>query len=215
MRRKNYADFKGRKSISQKIKKNFPPSEDISVTETCAEIKLQSLLNHTISRILATQNSCILSLPHENVKEMLLLCKWGCDGTSGQSTFKQKFSNDDGTLTDSSIFFTSLVPLQLHAILNETNEKIVIWQNLRPSSPLYCRPIKIQFLHETAESTGSEVDYIKEQEKDLLPYQYVIDGKNIPITYKLSLTMVDGKVCNSLTDPTSSRSCYICSATSK
>lgn len=49
----------------------------------------------------------------------------------------------------------------------------------------------------------------------MVPYQYIIDGINIPITYKLSLTMIDGKVCNSLTNTASSLRCYICLATSK
>lgn len=146
---------------------------------------------------------------------MFLLCKWGCDGTSGQSTFKQKFSNDNGKVTDSSIFYTSLVLLQLHLIMNETNEKKIVWQNPRPSSSKYCRPIKIEFLHETAESMRSEIENIKEQEKKLVSYQYIIDGINIPIKYKLSLTMIDGKICNSLTNTASSLRCYICLATSK
>lgn len=150
------------------------PKSQISLTETCAEIQLQSLLDHTVSRILLTQNDVIQSLPYEKIREMFLLCKWGCDGTSGQSTFKQKFSNDDGTVTDSSIFYTSLVPLQLHLIMNETNEKKIVWQNPRPSSSRYCRPIKIEFLHETAESTRSEVENIKEQEKNWFPINILL-----------------------------------------
>lgn len=70
-------------------------------------------------------------------------------------------------------------------------------------------------MHESAESTRSEVKNITEQEKNLVHYEYVIDGKIIPITYKLSLTMIDGKVCNSLTYTASAMRCNLCSATSK
>ena len=40
-----------------------------------------------------------------------LVSKWGLDGSSGHSEYKQKSTT--GTLDDSSIFCTTLVPLQL------------------------------------------------------------------------------------------------------
>ena len=126
-----------------------------------------------------------------------LICKWGCDGTSGQSMFKQKFHDDDGTKTDANMFVTSLVPLQLVFADAIDNHNRLLWKNPRPSSPRFCRPIKIQFLHETAESKRAEVDYIKDQEKIWLPFQTVFVGKQINVSYKIVLTMIDGKVCNS------------------
>lgn len=74
-------------------------------------------------------------------------------------------------------FFTSLVPLQLFSIDDSTKTRKVIWKNPVPSSPRYCRPIKIDFLHETAEATRNEVDYIKAQIDTLHPRETVIDGK--------------------------------------
>lgn len=47
----------------------------------------------------------IKSLSSEKVRNLNLICKWGCDGTSGQNTYKQKFTNDDGSKSDANIFF--------------------------------------------------------------------------------------------------------------
>lgn len=121
----------------------------MSVTESGATVGLQALLNHTAERILKVQSDVITSLPENKVDNLELICKWGCDGTSGQSTYKQNFSGD-GNKSDANIFFISLVPLQM---FNRVNPHMIVWKNPRPSSPRFCRPIKIQFLHETAQLT--------------------------------------------------------------
>lgn len=111
------------------------------------------------------------------------------------------------------IFFTLLVPLQI--IIDKSKKEIIIWKNPRPSSSRFCRAIKIEFLLETAECTRLEVDNIKEQERYLTPLQTIVDAKEINVTYKLGLTMIDGKVCNSLTSTSSSQRYYLCQCTSK
>ena len=63
--------------------KYYPPKSDISVKECSAEVKLQALLNHTVDRILLTRMDVVKSLSPENVCNLNLICKWGCDGTSG------------------------------------------------------------------------------------------------------------------------------------
>lgn len=184
------------------------------VTEKCGAVHLQALLDHTVKRIIKFRESTVLNMEDEILSNLTLICKWGCDGTSGQSCYKQKFDNDDGTMTDSNIFFTSLVPLQLFSSKEEGN-KIIVWENPRPSSPRYCRPIKIEFLKETAETTKTEVAYVQDQEKNLTPLKYYLRGKWITVNYNLALTMVDGKVCNALSENSSAQRCYLCKATSK
>lgn len=197
-------------------KKCYPEESDISVSECHAEVKLQSLLNHTVERILSIVDvNVIKSLSSIEVNSFHLICKWGCDGTSGQSKFKQSFKdNDDGQKSDESIFFTSLVPIQIISIDSSENGTIM-WQNPRPASPRFCRPIKIEFVRETVEVTKKVVSNIENQIKGLSPYEKTIEGKQIKIFFKLALTMVDGKVCNSLTDTSSSQRCYLCLCTSK
>jgi len=58
-------------------------------------IDLQALLDHTCKRLL--EISTVISQIPESVTEVSLIMtsKWGCDGVSDQSEYKQKFS--DGT----------------------------------------------------------------------------------------------------------------------
>jgi hypothetical protein len=80
-----------------------------------------------------------------------ILYKWGCDGNSSQSRFKQIFhaSNDD----DSDIFMFLPVPLHLRCKKVDNPNNVVLWKNLCLSSTHYCRPIKFDFKKETIEST--------------------------------------------------------------
>lgn len=96
----------------------------------------------------------------------------------------------------------------------ENNTKQIVWKNPRPSSPRFCRPISILLLKETPESTIAQVDNIKELENNLLPFDTTINGIKIHVNYKLQFTMLDGKVCNSVTNTASAMRCYICDATS-
>lgn len=75
-----------------------------------------------------------------------MIVKWGCDG-SQQTEFKEKFLDD--TSSDANIFQSSMVPLQLICAIN----KKVIWKNSTPSSPRFCRPIRIRFVKETQDVT--------------------------------------------------------------
>lgn len=72
------------KSVLEAKQKCYPSKSEITVTESSAQIKLQSLLNHIAERILLTQSDVIKSLTSDKVRQLDLICKWGCDGTSGQ-----------------------------------------------------------------------------------------------------------------------------------
>lgn len=203
------------KLVYQAKLKCYPIKSDITITECSAEVKLQALLNHTTERILLTQMDVIKSLSSDKVRNLNLICKWGCDGTCSQSTYKQKFTNDDGSKSDANIFFTSIVPLQLISTNQETNATLIVWKNPRPSSPRFCRPIRIPFFHENTEATFNEMDYIKQQESNLVSFESIIDGKEISVSFQLAFTMIDGKVCNAITNNASTQRCYLCKASSK
>lgn len=89
---------------------------------------------------------------------MKLIIKYGCDGSSIQSVYKQK--KDDPEFVDASIFTASMVPLQLFV---ENPEHKVFWQNPKPSSTKYCRPILYEFAKETAKKTNSVISGLKEE----------------------------------------------------
>lgn len=132
------------------------------------------------------------------------------DGTTGQSEYKQSFC--DSEISDSNLFVTSYVPLQ---ILKKAGlEEIVVWKNPRPSLTRYCRPIKFQYKKETTQVSVEEERYFTEKINALEPTEINLGNRRWSVRHKLQLTMVDGKVCNALSN-TSSTKCYICQATPK
>lgn len=190
-------------SILKKLKKECYP-EIHSITETCAEVRVQSLMDHTIKRLLLHLGEEVLAQLTESEKQsFLLISKWGCDG-SQQVQYKMKFENE--TDSDANIFQSSVVPLQL---VYGTERKI-IWQNPTPSSPRYCRPIRIRFVKENSDVTNEEIEYVENQIKELSKTK--ID--DISAKHKIVFTMVDGKVCNAATHTKSTMRCYICGGTS-
>lgn len=84
-----------------------------------------------------------------------------------------------------------------------------------PSSPRFCRPIRIRFLHETANITKNEIKYVEDQIKKLTKTELSNSKGVMYILHTLVLTMVDAKVCNAATDTKSTMRCYICGKTSK
>lgn len=197
-------------SVLQKEKlRCYPPKESFNVTETCAEVNLQDLLNHTVSRLLTYLTDNIYNLTQEELNSLRLIYKWGCDG-SQQSQFKQKIQNVDAT--DANIFQSCLVPLRL--VCNKNRK--TIWQNPTPSSPRFCRPIRIRFVKESIDITNNEINYIKSKIDALENSKFTTqEGLSANVKHTMLLTMVDAKVCNAATQTSSTMRCYICGATSK
>ena len=90
------------KHILQSKKECYSNESFIKITENAATVELQGLLDHTLKRILPVQLEVIESLPDESLSELNFILKWGCDGTSGQSNYKQSFI--DTETCDDSIF---------------------------------------------------------------------------------------------------------------
>lgn len=118
--------------------------DGIVCKETEVLVNLHALLEKTASRLLET-------LPEEKLicSSYTLLCKWGFDGSSGQSEYKQIFSSSSAT--DSSVVITTLVPIRL---VSDTND--ILWENTQPSSTAFCRPIRMSFEKETVENIRKE-----------------------------------------------------------
>jgi len=66
-------------------KKCYP--EMISISESKAEVELQSLLDHTASRIVASQKTVLDSVPVGLVNNLILIGTYGFDGSTGQIQF--------------------------------------------------------------------------------------------------------------------------------
>ena len=106
------------------LTKTFCYPEEISISDTCAEVKLESLLKHTVQRL--TEIKSVISNIEKFMKVErklgVLTCKWGFDGASGQSSYKQQLQSSDET-SDANLFSTTLVPLCLKF------GKMIVWLN--------------------------------------------------------------------------------------
>lgn len=147
------------------------------------------------------------SSDNEELSKMTLYTKWGFDGSSGHSAYKQAFH--DNNASDSSVFITSIVPLKLFC------ENKTIWQNPRPSSTRFCRPLKIEFMKEDVNSIKLEKERVETEIKALVDSVVQVGERLVKVNHELILVMIDGKVCNAITDTKSTQKCYICGATSK
>lgn len=200
--------FPNYKIIQSAKKSCYPRQEDVKITISSAEIKLQALLDLTAHRILEAQKEVIQGQGHASKIKLILISKWGFDGSSGLSEYKQKA----GEVNDASVFMTSLVPIKL---VSNKNQDQILWQNPRTSSTRFCRPVRFQFTKETTELSVTEKEHIEAQIRTLSSTKLNIYGIDIEILHTLLFTMVDGKVCNAVTGTTSTLKCYICGLSAK
>lgn len=76
----------------------------------------------------------------------------------------------------------------------------MIWQNPRSTSTRYCRPIKIEFIKEATDTSIAKKENIDGQISRLINSTVTFKNKLFIITCNLVLAMIDGKICNALTD---------------
>lgn len=183
-------------------KKQYLPT-NVKVNDFSAEVDIQELLQKTTYSILKLCNIVNHNL---NLK---LICKWGMDGSAGHSLYKQKFS--ENLKTDEYMFLVALVPLKL--VDEETGDNL--WINLRPSSTLFCRPVKFAFIKETAELVREEERQINTKINNLKPYKTSFNNWCLEIKFKMCFTMLDGSVGNILSGTNATSRCFICGASPK
>lgn len=80
------------KKVLEAKKRCYPTEQEIS--ESSAEFELQSLLDHSATRIMDLQREVLSSLPYETLGDVFLLGKWGFDGFTGHSEYKQSFTDN-------------------------------------------------------------------------------------------------------------------------
>ena len=207
-------------AVREAKQKCYP--QNIDVSGDSAKVSLQSLLDHTALRILEQRQDNVHELIEKVPKDerplfLDLICKWGFDGSSGQSEYKQRFTTTEQS-DDSSLFCTTLVPLQLKY------KDQVIWENPVPSSTRFCRPIHLQYKKETPELSQEEHQNKETEIQQLQPIAVDLDiqvegelarKETVNVKYNLHFTMVDQKVINAITKTSSTMRCYICGATPK
>ena len=73
-------------------------------------MSLQSLVNHTVRRIVELQKECFVNI---NEDPITAIYKWRYDGSSGHSTYRQRFSDAELLRIDENIFAVCIVPFQI------------------------------------------------------------------------------------------------------
>lgn len=146
------------------------------------------LLNHTLQRLFVN-----VKIPL-GINKLELHCKWGADGSSGHCEYNQtpvKTETDiNGVYNDADLFLITLVPIYLRN-LNEGKQEI-LWENPRPSSTRFCRPLKLIYKKESRELVVSEIENVQKQINELIPLQIRLEEDRIvECSFTLHLTMVN------------------------
>lgn len=123
----------------------------------------------------------------------------------------QKFSNPVVDISDSNLFITSIVPLNMTLAENQIKH---VWKNSRPSSTKYCRALKFEFIKETLDLIREERTRVENEIKDLRETEINLRRRIFKVRHILYFTMIDGKVAQAVTNTASSSNCVICEAKS-
>lgn len=197
--------------IAIKDKRDSLLPSPIAVNEREACIELSTLLENTASRIVSDFSTD--QLKRVNNCDVVLMCKWGCDGLSAIPEYKHA-SVGQNSSEYKSVFMSSLVPLRIRSYSttepSTSNAFEDIWVNATPGSKAFCRPIGFEYTKESKTTTKNLVEYINGEIDNLEPICIEIGEWSFNMSFKLSLTMIDGKVCNAITDTISNWKCPIC-----
>ena len=210
---KGYDIFPSSKSVREAKSNILQPMEHpVNASVKSAKVNILQLLENTASRIISTFSNDNIEKCKDS--ELILIFKWGCDGTSGFSEYKQLDGSNSGN-NYSSLFIASLVPLRMR--LNKPssstrNDSLFddIWINLTPGSKFLCRPILFDYTKETTVTIKSIVNQLEEEINALPPIYVKVSNRTIKVTFQQQLAMIDGKVANAITDTTSTWKCNIC-----
>lgn len=93
----------------------YPQKESITITESSAEVRLQDLLDCTVQRIATVQKEVLKQCAGDLfLSSIECIYKWGLDGSSGQSQYKQRFTETSAqSVSDADLLLTSIVPIQM------------------------------------------------------------------------------------------------------
>lgn len=195
--------------VQEAKKKCYP--DQVQVSEREALVPVKNLVRHTFDRILSLTDAVFINFcTHKDIQTVECVLKgiWGFDGSTGQSLYKQKFS--DAGVDENCMFATTFTPLQI-----STNTGDVIWMNPSPQSYRYCRPVHIQYEKESQNLINSEKQLVQNQIDNLTPmHAKTSEGHQIKIKCELYCAAIDGKVLNTLLNTKSQLRCPYCQLTS-
>ncbi|CAH1986018.1 unnamed protein product [Acanthoscelides obtectus] len=172
-----------------------------------AKVSLQSSGNRDASQVLT---------------ELVKSPKRGTKYKKAYATHLQVNATQLTPLRSLSTFVEADLSRKHYEVIRDSNKNITLVipyckrkNNPTPSSPRYCRPIRISFIKETTDTTNNEIKYIQNQIDALENSVFTREGISASVKHAMAFTMVDEKVCNAATQTASTMKCYICGATPK
>ena len=202
-----------RYEIVSAAKKQCYPS-CIEITDMSMTVGLQSLCDHTAKELLSINTENIDKLIatmdcNEQQRQSIpltVLYKYGSDGSGSHARYSLPLHGDvNANFDETHIFATFICPIKVF------HDSYVIWHNPSPSSPIFCRPVKLEFAKENEDTVVKEFQRMANEIQKMNP---TVSG-NFNITHEFIPTMIDGKVSQTLSGTRSSSTCYLCSPPTK
>ena len=145
-----------------------------------------------------------------------LVAKTGIDG-SGSHKVRHQIVNTDLSLDenphlDPSVYTNYLLccisPLSLNAVSEDG--RALLWKNPQPNSTFYARPLTLVRAAESRTIIEHEFESLFTYINDNEQFSIEIAGKQVPLTIKNTVSMVDGKMVGILQGDTGSQKCHYC-----
>lgn len=135
--------------------------------------KLQSFLDHTISRLLTNFKERMKTLQEEERSSLMQVGIWWHTTTAIQAKVAVWFlfrCHQSSSVSLRLIYF---------------NNNRILWQNPTFSSLRYCRLIRVKFMEETSDVTKEEITYIQNAIKELQNTEVKIEAKSFMKSYSM------------------------------
>ena len=183
----------------------YPPG--VSITDMTMCVSLQELCNHTAKQLIVMAQHEIHEIRADMDGEATMTCnilyKYGSDGSGSHSRYALPIHDELNEDSDEThVFATYICPIRVSIVGRDE----VLWQNPAPSSPIYCRPVRLEFAKESDNIITQEFERMAEEIERMQPT--IMEG--LSIEHQFIPTMVDGKVVQTLSETTSSSVCYLC-----
>lgn len=192
-----------------KIKKEIRPTEFSVENEICVQLPFQVMLNKTAERLVTAVG---LNWSSIDLGDLVLLCTYGFDSSSGLKNPHQRFDQSDNiTLkSEQSLFASTFTVIGLVAGSSNTR----LWLNPTPQSTRFCRPLRLAIEKETDETITIENDRLQKEVEKLHPFSFILPNQTpVTVQFQVYFTMIDGKILNSVLHNSATTRCPVCSLT--
>lgn len=189
----------------EKVKRQCRPEVYSIETEMCVEVPFQVMLNLTAERIVTAVGT---GWSTQNLNNLLLICAYGFDSSSGFKNPHQKFDDAENVSlkSEQSLFASTFILIGIM-----TNDKKRLWINPTPQSIRFCRPLRIAIEKETGETILAEKNRLENEIDEIHQHCFSLtNGKRVTVNFDIYFTMIDGKCLNSVLDNNATTRCPVC-----